>query len=63
MEFLSAQEAVKLVAWWKAFHWIPHKTFFQVAQDELKTGVTHMVATYFRATVAWCIVARRFVRV
>ena len=41
VESLSAQEKVKLVAWRKAFHRIPHKTFLQVTQDELKTG-THM---------------------
>jgi len=35
VESLSAQEAVKLVAWRKAFHRISHKTFLQVAQDEL----------------------------
>jgi len=51
VESLSAQEAVKLVAWRKALHRIPHKTFLQVAQDELKTGVTHMVATYHSCTV------------
>ena len=44
-ESLSAQEVVKLVAWRKSFHRIPNKTFLQVAKDELKTGVTHMVAT------------------
>jgi len=35
VESLSAQEAVKLVAWRKTSRRIPHKTFLQVAQDEL----------------------------
>ena len=51
VEFLSAQEAVKLVAWRKNLHRIPHKTFLQVALDELKTGVTHMEATFMGRTL------------
>jgi len=48
---LSAQEVVKLVAWRKAFDRIPHKPPLQIVQGELKTGLTHMEATFMRCTL------------
>jgi len=51
VESLSAQEAVQLLAWRKTFRRIPYKTFLQVAQAELKTGFTHMEATFVGCTL------------
>jgi len=51
VESLSAQEAVQLVAWRKTFRRIPYKTCCQVAQAEMKTGFTHMEATFMGCTL------------
>jgi len=51
VESLSAQEAVQLVAWRKTFRQMPYKNFLQGAQAELKTGVTHMEATFIGCTL------------
>jgi len=51
VESLSAQEAVKLVAWRKAFYRIPHKHPLLIVQGQLKAGVTHMQATFMSSTL------------
>ena len=48
---LSAQEAVKLVAWRKAFYRNPHKSLLQIVQGELNTFVNCMEATFMSCTL------------
>jgi len=51
VESLAAQEEVKLVAWRKAFHRIPHKPLIHHVQGEPKTNVTCMQATSLSCTM------------
>ena len=61
VESWSAKDVVKLIACRKTFHWIPSKTFLQVAQDELKSG--SLIWCDLPQLNSHCIAARRFVRV
>ena len=51
VESLSAQESVYFFAWRKTFSQISYQTFLQVVQAELKTGITHMEATFMGYTL------------
>ena len=51
VESLAAQEEAKLVAWRKAFFWMPNKPFLHHVQGELKNNFTCMQATSMSFTM------------